>query len=99
MIKHIMLLLAVAAMMAVMVLVMAVPAFANRGGVKPQNYGDCMSAVATGLAPLRLERIIGSTPKEVAKKTAPLHVRDGQVHEGVGNVDELSVRCRNFRPG
>jgi hypothetical protein len=61
------------AMSAILVLSLAVPAFAKPGGVKPSNYGDCMSHVATiGTVPGGLDLI---TPKEFAELSGPDTIR------------------------
>ena len=77
------------AVASILVLAFAAPAFANEGGIKPRNYGDCVSAVATGIDTL----LGGDTVQEFTENTAPLQ------SEGLGNADELGTRCRFFPPG
>jgi hypothetical protein len=86
---------------ALLVLALAAPAFAIAGGIKPLNYGDCVSAVATGEgrpaaneAELEGEAVIPErTPQEYTALTAPLQSK------GLGNIDDYETRCRNFPPG
>ncbi len=80
--KRIVLVLAVAAIMTAL---MAAPAFADKGGVKPTNHGDCVSAVATGnLGDGSL------TPSEYNELSDPPKAKGG---DGGGQG------CVNFPPG
>ncbi len=80
--KRIFLVLAVAAIMTAL---MAAPALADKGGEKPTNYGDCVSAIATGN--------LGdgsTTPSEFNELSDPPKAKGG---------DDTNIGCLNFPPG
>ena len=77
--RRIMLVATVAALMAAMMVAMAMPAFADEGGVPDQNacQGQVISTLNTGY---------GSTPKETAEVASPFF--PGQI-ENVGDFTKL----------
>jgi hypothetical protein len=90
--------LLVIAVTAVMTVLLAMPAFALKGGVgekpdthPPSTYGECTSAIAaTGAFPGHEP----TTPKEWTDATSP-----GQsAQERQGNTDESSVTCQGAPP-
>lgn len=71
---------------AIMTVLVAAPALALKGGVKPFTYGDCVSAAATGNF-----HLFGSpSPSEFNEMFDPLQAQGG---------DGTNVGCRNFSPG
>jgi hypothetical protein len=92
-----MLLLTVVLVMAAMMVASAMPAFAQGGPPvhallnQPRNYGDCVSAIGSGLSPVL--PVGGDTVQEFTDNTAPLQSR------GQGNPDEFGTDCRYFQPG
>ncbi len=76
--------LLVLAMVAVMVALAAPNALAQ----KSFNYGDCVSAVATGSG-----GFLGADVKAFTETTAPLQSK------GEGNVGQVRIGCINFPPG
>jgi hypothetical protein len=83
--KRILLVLVVSAILSAL---MAAPAFADKGGIKPANYGDCASAAATGEF---LPFPSGNTMQEFTALTSPNNT-------GKGNADQHGVVCGNFPP-
>ena len=105
-------LIRVLALTALLVPALAVPVFADQGGVKPFNYGDCVSAVAAGPeeqkqpAANEAERtgkveVPKRTPREYTALTAPNESRGFGNPDvpGSGNRDDYNTGCRNFSPG